>query len=200
MRLLAFSDLHRDVAAARGIVERSRTVDVVVGAGDYATVRKGLQAVIEVLRAIEVPCVLVPGNSESDEELRQACAGWESAHVLHGGSVFIDAVPFFGLGAAVPVTPFGDWSFDLSEEEAARYLARCPDHSVLVTHSPPLGHVDQDSRGRSLGSRAVVDAVERTRPSLVVCGHIHHSWGKRSTANGTLVLNAGPEGIVLDVP
>src|SRR5207302_1566512 len=84
MRLLAFSDLHRDRERAERLVELAREADVVVGAGDYATMRMGLEGTIEVLSAISAPALLVPGNAESDTELWQACGSWPGAHVLHG--------------------------------------------------------------------------------------------------------------------
>ncbi len=196
MRLLLFSDVHRDVEAVRALVERSADVDVVVGAGDYATMRRGLEGVVDVLRHIERPTVLVAGNGESPEELRAACRGWTAAHVLHGEAVALEGVTFFGLGGGVPVTPFGDWSYDLTEEAAADLLAGCPEGAVLVSHSPPRGHVDADSAGRSLGSAAVLDCVRRARPRLVACGHIHACWGQRSDEGGSPIVNAGPEGLL----
>ncbi len=199
MRILAFSDLHRDRAATQRIVELSRQVDVVVGAGDYATVRRGLQSVIEILSAIERPTVLVCGNSEDDRELREACRDWSSAHVLHGDGVEIDGVPFFGLGGAVPITPFGAWSFDLSEQEAEALLSDCPSGCVLISHSPPKGLVDVSSTGISLGSFAVLRAIESKEPRLVICGHIHESSGKKVTHGQTVVLNAGPGGMIVEI-
>ena len=198
MRLLVFSDLHRDQAAARSIVDRAGDVDVVVGAGDFAVKRGGIEDVIDVLSDIVRPTVLVPGNGESDEELREACRGWEAARVLHGEGVNIEGVEFFGIGAGIPVTPFGSWSFDLSEQEAERMLQPCPPDAVLVSHSPPHGHVDQTG-GAHLGSRAVLETVERVSPRLVVCGHIHGCWGQRSSLGSTEILNAGPSGHVLEV-
>ena len=125
MRLLLFSDLHTDLAAAASIVERAAGFDAVVGAGDFAVKRRGLATIIEVLAAIETPTVLVPGNGESAEELSAACRGWPAAHVLHGEGVGIGGVPFFGLGGGVPVTPFGSWSYDFTEDEARDLLAPC---------------------------------------------------------------------------
>jgi Icc-related predicted phosphoesterase len=199
MRLLVFSDLHRDKAAARSLVERSAEADILIGAGDFAIMRQGIDDVIEILREVDKPTVLVPGNGESDVELREACAGWTSAHVLHGGGVTVEGIPFYGIGAGIPVTPFGDWSFDLTEAEAGPLLADCPKDGVLVSHSPPHGHVDE-AGGTHLGSYAVLETIERVSPRLVVCGHIHGWWGKRSTVGQTLVVNAGPEGQLLDLP
>ena len=199
MQLLAFSDLHRDREAARSLVKRAAAADVLVGAGDFAVMRNGLDDVIEILREVDKPVVLVPGNGESDAELREACAGWPSAHVLHGEVVTLEGIPFYGIGGGIPVTPFGEWSFDLSDDEAAEMLAECPEGGVLVSHSPPHGHVDE-AGGRQLGSYAVLETIERVSPRLVVCGHIHGCWGQRSTIGETLVLNAGPDGQLLELP
>src|SRR5690242_16407019 len=106
MKLLTFSDLHRDQDRAERLVELAREADVVIGAGDYATMRMGLGGTIELLSAIAAPTVLVPGNAESDTELWQACSGWPSAHVLHGAAVQLNGAQFFGLGGGVPPTPF----------------------------------------------------------------------------------------------
>ena len=198
MRLLLCSDIHCDLGAARRLVEQSPKADVVVCAGDLAVMRTGLQKTVSVLIEIRVPTVLVAGNGESYEELADACAAWPSAHVLHGTGTEIEGVPFWGLGGAVPVTPFGAWSYDLTEERATQLLAECPDGGVLVTHSPPLGHVDT-ANGRRLGSRAILEAIERTQPRLAVCGHIHPCWTEESLVGDTRVINAGPGGVWAEV-
>jgi predicted phosphodiesterase len=42
MRLLAFSDVHRDLTQAGRLVDRAVDVDVVVAAGDFASVHRRL--------------------------------------------------------------------------------------------------------------------------------------------------------------
>jgi len=170
---------------------------VVVGAGDFASMHLGLDRTIDVLSGIEAPTVLVPGNAESDAALWRACAGWSSATVLHGSGTEVRGVRFYGLGGGVPPTPF-PWSFDVEEDEAAAQLADCPAGAVLVVHSPPRGHVDR-AFGRHLGSEAILTTIERTRPALTVCGHIHQAWGQEATVAGTRVVNLGPEGRFLEV-
>jgi Icc-related predicted phosphoesterase len=150
MRLLAFSDLHRDRRAAERLVQ-----------------------------------------------MAQACASCRSAQVLHGEAREIAGAQFFGLGGGVPPTPF-PWSFDLTEDEAADKLESCPDGAVLVVHSPPKGHVDE-VYGRHLGSESILAAIERSRPVLAVCGHIHQCWGGEAAIGTTPVFNLGPEGRFFDV-
>jgi Icc-related predicted phosphoesterase len=93
------------------------------------------------------------------------------------------------------VTPFGSWSFDLSEPEAAVLLRDLPTGGVLVSHSPPRGVLDVSSSGKSLGSTAVREAILRCKPRLVVCGHIHHCGGRSERLGETLVVNAGSGGV-----
>jgi Icc-related predicted phosphoesterase len=195
MRILAFSDIHRDLGQAQRLVERARDVDAVVAAGDFASVHRGLEELIDALAVIETPTVLVPGNNETELSLRDACSGWNAARVLHGDGTEIDGVPFFGVGGGVPVTPW-DWSFDLTEEEAAAMLTGCPAGAVLVVHSPPKGHVDGS---HNLGSEAILRTIEEKQPRLVVCGHVHEAAGEEALVGASRVLNAGPKGTVLEV-
>ena len=195
MKLLLFSDLHCNVRAAQAIVDRSAGYDVLVGAGDFANARSGIEMTIAVLRQARCPAVLVPGNSESAEELSDACNGWDRAHVLHGSGVTLGGIAFYGVGGGIPTTPFGPWSYDFTEAEAGELLAACPDGAVLVSHSPPKGAVDVTSGGKSLGSTAVRAVVEAKRPLLVVCGHIHESAGSHAIIGSSPVVNAGPRGM-----
>ena len=198
MRVLAFSDLHRDLEQAARLIVASENADLVIGAGDFASVHEGLTPMIDALSAIDRPTVLVPGNNETEAALREACAGWPAATVLHGQGAEIAGLGLWGLGAGIPTTPW-DWSFDLSEEEAAAMLGGVPEGGVLVVHSPPLGHGDVSGAGKHLGSRSILEAVEAARPQLVVCGHIHESWGAESTIGPSRVVNLGPAGRVLEL-
>jgi Icc-related predicted phosphoesterase len=198
LKLLAFSDLHRDLDQAATLVEMSAEADAVIGAGDFASVHEGLEETIDALTAIEAPTVLVPGNNETVDALRAATSTWSAATVLHGEGMTIDGVEFFGLGAGIPVTPW-DWSFDLEEGEARTMLEPCPEGAVLVLHSPPKGHCDAGGDGMNFGSPALRDAIAAKRPRLAVFGHIHEAWGCESELDGTPLRNLGPNGTWLEV-
>ena len=189
-KILAFSDLHHARNRAEALVVASAGADLVIGAGDFCNHRENLQEALNLLGGITCPFVVVPGNAESADELREAAH--QGTYVLHGQSVEIDGLTFFGLGYAVPETPFGDWSCDLSEVEAAQMLAMCDKADVMVVHSPPKGVADQTSTGLSVGSQAIHDAILRVQPRLAVCGHIHDSWGQTGMIGATEVRNLGP--------
>ena len=201
LKLLLFSDVHRDLEQCRKLVKLAETeaVDIVIGAGDFGSVRRGLKEVIDILRRIIRPAILVPGNSESDAELRDVCKAWPSAIVLHGAGVTLNHVDFWGIGGGIPITPFGDWSFDFSEQQARPMLSGCPAEVVLVSHSPPRGAVDVSSGNRNLGSVAIRETILAAKPRLVVCGHIHACAGKVEMIGNTPVVNAGPQGMIWEL-
>jgi Icc-related predicted phosphoesterase len=193
VELLAFSDVHCDQGAIESLLAQAVGADVVAGVGDFASVHEGLERTVAPLRALEAPLLLVPGNNETVDALRAATAGWDGTTVLHGEGVEIGGVAFFGIGGGVPTTPW-DWSFDLTEDEAAEKLTALPDKAVLLSHSPPKGHVD-----KGLGSVAVLEAAERTKARAVLCGHIHEQWTSESRIGETLVRNLGPDGWTLNL-
>jgi Icc-related predicted phosphoesterase len=198
VKLLAFSDLHRDLEQATSLVEMSAEADLVIGAGDFASIHEGLAETIDALAAIETPTVLVPGNNETADALREAADDWPAATVLHGSGTTIDGTEIYGLGAGIPVTPW-DWSFDLDDEAATTMLALCPEGAILVLHSPPHGHCDTNRGGDHFGSAALLRAIEEKNPRLAVCGHIHESWGCESQVGDTPVRNLGPKGAWIEI-
>ena len=199
MKLLLLSDVHCSVEHCQALVQMSESVDIVVAAGDIANMRSGLEETIEVLAAIGKPTILVPGNSESREELENACGKWRSATVLHGSGATVEDLQFYGLGGGIPVTPFGSWSYDFDEEQAESMLKDCPKECILVTHSPPKGAGDLSSSGQNFGSEAIRAAIIAKTPKLAVCGHIHECAGKTEQIEVTPVINAGPKGVVWEI-
>lgn len=197
-KILAFSDMHRDLDRCAALVRQSENADLVIGAGDFGTARRGLGETIQALSPISKPFILVPGNSESFEELQAECAHFPNMQALHGSGTTWEGVPIFGIGGGIPVTPFGSWSYDFTEEEADALLSDCPAGGILVSHSPPNGTVDRTGSGESIGSLAVLCAIKRNRPKFCICGHVHACAGLKERIDDTLVVNAGPAGIILD--
>lgn len=190
MKILAFSDLHHSRPRAEMIVEASAEADLVIGAGDFCNMREGLPEAMGLLSGLGAPLVAVPGNAESADELEEAAHAGTT--VLHGTGTEFGGLTLFGLGYAVPVTPFGSWSCDLTEAFAADMLDACAAADIMVFHSPPRGVADRTSSGHSVGSTAIRAAIERVQPRLAVCGHIHDSWGQEGTIGATRVVNLGP--------
>lgn len=190
MKILAFSDIHMARSRAADLVAASADADLVIGAGDFCNMRQGLAEAMEMFAAVTTPMIVVPGNAESHDELVDAAN--PNMTVLHGSGCETMGLTFFGLGYAVPETPFGGWSCDLSEETAEQALSTCAQADIMVIHSPPKGLADLTSGGVSIGSTAIRAAIERVQPKLMLCGHVHDCWGQSGLIGDTMVHNLGP--------
>jgi hypothetical protein len=89
---------------------------------------------------------------------------------------------------------FGDWAFMRPAAELAPIYAKIPAGiDILMSHQPPYGYGDAVPRWpggtEHAGSRELLAAIERVRPKLVVCGHIHEGHG-RYEHDGIPIVNA----------
>jgi predicted phosphohydrolase len=77
-----------------------------------------------------------------------------------------------------------DSAFEAPVDELARIWRAIPEGlDVLMVHGPPLGHGDElaDADGTDhMGTDALLAAITRTRPRLVVYGHAHQGAGYRA--------------------
>ena len=185
---------------ARSLVERSADFDVVIAAGDFASVHEGLEETIEALA----------GDRDADgarprqqRDRGRAARGVRRAgrrpRVLHGESTEIDGVDVLRARGGRPDDAVG---LELRPQRRRRPRSgstAAREGAVLVVHSPPQGHCDRSSGGDHLGSHAILDAIARRQPPLAVCGHIHEAWGERSQIGPTEIANLGPAGAEFEV-
>lgn len=89
---------------------------------------------------------------------------------------------------------FYSWAFNLPKNgiELAGKWEAIPDNTdILITHGPAFGTLDT-VKGREwdgLGCELLAERIERLRPKIHVCGHIHSGYGYEFI-DGTHFFNA----------
>jgi len=200
MRIYAVADLHgrsRCLARIEAAVERLAP-DVVVVAGDL-THRTAPGPVIARLAALPTRVLAIRGNTDA-AVVETLLAHHARTTSLHLTEVVVDGVSFAGVSGTLPL-PFSN-RVGLGEARLCERLAPLVRRdTVLVAHPPPRGILDEVLGGLHTGSRRLADLVRRTRPALLLCGHIHERPGVAQLEE-TVVVNCsiarGEEGALID--
>ncbi len=154
----------------------------------WASVRGVIGRVREVLKA---PVVFVPGNHDLPEAPPDV-----DAMNLDGKLAEVAGLRIFGFGGAGPAL-FGfpyEWTDADAEKRLVTLLRGVSGIDIFLAHAPPFeSKLDRLKGGTPVGSRAIAEWIARTRPKLLLCGHIHESWGT-DVYEGVPCLNAGALG------
>jgi predicted phosphodiesterase len=94
---------------------------------------------------------------------------------LEDSSATVNGLTIWGS----PYSPeFNDWGFPLTGADAAAKWGAIPDGvDIVVSHGPPKDVADAVTSGFHAGCPELRKAIERTKPALVVFGHIHEANG-----------------------
>ncbi|MFD4956082.1 MULTISPECIES: metallophosphoesterase [unclassified Streptomyces] len=173
--------------------------------GDRATVME--QAVrkqyAELFAAFPSPTYATYGNVDMpalwQEYAREGTTVLDGQRVEIGGRVF----GFVGGGLRTPMLPQALDSvraggtpipFEIGDEEYAAKIEAVGEVDVLCTHIPPeVPDLVYDTVARRFerGSRALLEAIRRTRPRYALFGHVHQPLVRRMRIGATECVNVG---------
>ncbi|MCX4980404.1 metallophosphoesterase [Streptomyces sp. NBC_00572] len=144
----------------------------------------------ELFAAFPTPTYATYGNVDIprfwSEFARPGTTVLDGERIEVGGLVF----GFVGGGLRTPMrTPY-----EISDEEYAAKVEALGDVDVLCSHIPPdVPDLTYDTVARRFerGSRALLDAIRRTRPRYALFGHVHQPLAQRMRIASTECVNVG---------
>ena len=198
MKILAFVDLHGRKTSLKRLISRANKPDInfVINAGDLTIFGEHLKEIAKELSRIKKPIIMIPYNHETDEQILKICKKYPQMIYLQKKWLRKKEYLFMGYGG-------GGFSFidRKFEKVAARFkkLIKKGDKVILVSHAPPYG-TKVDKIGREhCGNKSIRKFIEKEKPDLVICGHLHECAGKEDKIGKTRIVNPGWDGRVLEI-
>ena len=186
MKILAIADLHGSQYRLNILLKNVETYspNLVVVCGDVTQFGPG-ELAKNFLDQIPVTTFAIPGNIDTEDVSK--AINESKAINIDSKRVEKNGVPFVGISEAIPI-PFHT-KLSLTGEKTGKTVEKMLDEtSVLVSHSPPHGIQDKVFLGMHAGSKEIREIIDKYKPRLVLCGHIHEDPGITKTGE-TVVVN-----------
>lgn len=202
LRILAFSDLHGDDAALKILARKAKKADVVLCAGDFTVFENNILRVMRKLDSFGKPVMLVNGNHEDPFLVAEVCSKLKNVRQVHRKIHVSDNFPGYAF------VGHGGEGFDHTSEDFERFAAKAikrirqlqkqKKKIIFITHQPPH-RTKLDFIWAHHGSKSYSRFVKKVQPELHVCGHLHETQGKKDKIGKTLVINPGPNGVIIRI-
>ncbi|MFP4567390.1 MAG: metallophosphoesterase [Candidatus Woesearchaeota archaeon] len=195
MKVLICTDIHCDKSALASLRELARGVEFIICAGDMSLWGRGLDATLEVMASWGKRVFVIHGNHEDELDTRTVCSKFENLTFFHR-----DVVQFKDLS----LVGWGGGGFSLQDRGFERFVEglKISEFSrvVLVTHGPPFQTcLDEKQPGVFVGCESYKRFILKHNPLVAISGHIHETEGAICELEGSILINPGPFGVVLDL-
>ena len=200
LRILAAGDIHGDMNLAEKLAKQAEDekVDLVILCGDLTFHEQSTENIIGPFKKRNEKVLLIPGNHETvaTADFLAELYGMKN---IHGYSVNYKDVGIFGCGGA------NIGLFQLGEDEIYGLLKKGFDHikhlnrKIMVTHVHPTHTKMEKFTSIFPGSEGVKKAIEKFKPDILLCSHVHEAEGIEELVGKTNVINVGKKGKIIEI-
>lgn len=200
LRILAAGDIHGDTGLAEKLAEKAKKehVDLVILCGDITMADQSTDNLIGPFVKRKEKVLLLPGNHETvaTTDFLSELYGVKN---LHGYSVKYKDVGIFGAGGA------NIGLFQLDEDEIYGLLKKGFDKikylskKIMATHVHPAGTKMEKFTELFPGSKGVRKAIEKFKPDILLCSHVHEAEGIEEKIGKTRVISVGKKGKIIEI-
>lgn len=194
MKIIAVADIHGETNFIEKIGPTLGNANLAIVAGDITHFggKDDATRIIESIKIIQPNVYAIPGNCDRYSVSKYL----DSKNInLHGRITDVNGMMFVGIGFSGPT--LSKTPSELSRADYDKLVDKIdtmiPEDRefILVSHVPPLNTAcDILFSGRHVGSKAVRLIIEKKKPLVCICGHIHESSGIDKIGN-TFIMNPG---------
>jgi len=204
MKLLVFTDIHGDSTVISKLLLKIKKEkpEAMICAGDITNFGFGIKSILKKLDSANIPLFIIPGNHETDEEIRIYGQGLKNIRSIHLKPALFHSLYIIGCGGGGFTQQHAE--FEMSEKKFADSMKklRMQDNkykTILVTHQPPFKTLLDPVYGDHSGSTSIRKFIEKHQPEYCITGHIHENEGKQDKIGKTIILNPGPLGKIIEI-
>jgi len=183
MRILSVADIHGSQYRLNTVLNNigKYSPDLVVICGDITQFGPG-EVATNFLNQIPVETFAIPGNIDTSEVGPAICES--KAENIDLKRVVKNDISFVGIGGETISS-----KIVITDKNKKRSIEEIIDEkTILVTHIPPYKLQDKVYIGHHIGSKELKDLVEKYKPRLVLCGHVHEDPGF-TTFHESVIVN-----------
>ena len=203
MKILAVGCIHGDILKVRRLADKAEkeNVDLVVLCGDLTYADTSSENLIGPFLKKNKKVIFVPGNHDSLETMYFLSELYKIQN-LHGYSLSINGIGFFGCGGAPYVGP----NLTLSEKEIFEKLSKSHEKiknsmkKVMVTHAHPKGSIGENLAHPIIkSSKSIRKALDKFKPDVLLYSHVHEAQGIEEIIGSTRTINVCKEGVIVNI-
>jgi len=202
MKILAFTDTHAYLPSINRVIAKAKKEkpDLMICAGDFTLFGNGLDVVKKL--NFGIPLLMIPGNHEIPEEISFLAKKFSFVKNIHLRHFIFQSYFILGCGGGGFTEHHAE--FEQSEKKFSDAIKKLKvqDHKykiILVTHQPPYKTKTDLVYGDYAGSKSIRKFIEKYQPALCITGHLHENFGKKDKIGETLIVNPGPDGMIIEV-
>jgi len=200
MKIIASGDIHGDIGLAKRLADKAEkeNVDLVILCGDLTQNEQSTENLIGPFKEKNKQVLLIPGNHETIATTKFLAKLYGMTD-LHGYSFQVGEVGFFGCGGA------NIGLFQMTEEEIFNTLKYAHDkiknckQKIMVTHIHPTDSKIEKFSGFFPGSTGIRKAIDKFKPQLHLCSHVHEAGGIEEMIGKTKVINVSKNENVIEI-
>ena len=198
-KLLAAGDFHGDKSAARRLADlaEKENVDLVILNGDLVE-EQDTTGIVGPFVAKKKKVIILPGNHETIATT-DFLAELYSVTNLHGYYIKFNNVGFFGCGGAnIGLSQLTEKEIYDTLKKGFEKIKDMP-KKIMVTHMHPAESLMENFSKFIKGSAGLKKAIDKFKPDILICGHVHEAEGIEEIVGKTRVINVGKKGKIINL-